>query len=250
MTVGPDTPRSRSSAFLRRHRVLALLVAVDVATKVAAFELLPDGRFVELLPGLRLYLAVNEWGVMGGVDGIGKVTENPAYTMTLAVGLLVFALAVYRLGVSALGFGWKLLCGVAVFFAVAFAAENAVALPAHLSMPPHLMIGMIRASVLAVSLAFYAASTALVPRLAFTLLAAGAVANAASYAYPPFEVVDFVMVPLHPFVGLLARGADASGPDSFGVINLADLYLFVFPLALLAWPPSALFRVARAAARA
>lgn len=250
MTCGRTTLPSRALVFLQRHRVLLVLVAADIAAKVAAFGLLPHGRPVEVLPGFRLYLAVNEWGVMGGVDGIGAVTANPAYTVLLALGLLVFAYAVYRLGASSLGFGWKLLSGLAVFFAVAFAAQN-IALPlAHLTMPPNLIIGMIRVAVLVVSLAFYAASNAPVPRIAFTLLAAGALANAASYAYPPFEVVDFVMVPLQPFAELFSRGGDVSDPGAFGVINLADMYLFVFPLLLLAWPPSALFRLARGAARA
>jgi lipoprotein signal peptidase len=82
------------------------------------------------------------------------------------------------------------------------------------------------------------------PRTAFTLLAAGALANAASSLYPPFEVIDFLVVPLQPVVGFLAglsgRTSALAGDANMGVINLADVYLFFVPLLLLAWPLAAL----------
>jgi lipoprotein signal peptidase len=233
------------SGFLLRHRLLLLLLAADVATKVAAFNLLPDGRPVAVLPGLRLYLAVNRWGVMGGAQGIGAVTANPAYTMLLALGLVAFAFAVHRLAASSLGFGSRVLAGAAVFLGIAFAAQT-IAMPlAHLAVPADVLVATIRFAVLVVSVAFYAASSAPLPRAAFTLLAAGALANAASYAYPPFKVVDFVMVPLQPLLGMLGKSTTLGGDASVGVINLADLYLFTFPLPLLAWPLSVLLGRAR-----
>jgi len=94
--------------------------------------------------------------------------------------------------------------------------------------------------VLAVSLAFYFASSAPFARAAFTLLAAGALANAASYAYPPYEVVDFLMVPLRPFIEV--------PEESVGVINFADIYLFAFPFVLAVWPATALYGRTRRAA--
>jgi lipoprotein signal peptidase len=234
--------RTRIRALLVRHRLLLLLLALDVAAKVAAFQLLPNGRPVAVLPGLRLYLAINEWGVMGGVEGIGKVTANSAYTMLLAFGLLVFAFAVHRLGASALALGWRVAAGVGVFFGVAFAAQT-LALPlAHVKLPPDMIVATIRIAVLAVTLSLYSASRALLPRAAFTLLAAGALGNGASYFYPPYQVVDFLMVPLEPFAPLLGRSAQPGGGNAVGVINLADIYLFTFPLLLLAWPLCALLR--------
>ncbi|HXC49819.1 MAG TPA: signal peptidase II [Candidatus Limnocylindrales bacterium] len=215
---------------LERHRFLAALVAADVASKVAAFHFLPDGRAVTLLPGVRLYLAVNEWGVMGGVEGIGRVTANPAYTVLLAAGLIVFAGAIVRLSASSIAFGWQVFAGLLVFLGVAFAAQAIAAPLSHIPLPASMIVATIRLAVLAVSLAFYFASSAPIARAAFTLLAAGSLSNAVSYVYPPYEVVDFLIVPL----GSLSDGA------SFGVINFADIYLFLFPLMLLAWPASAL----------
>lgn len=231
---------------LRRHRFLVLLLVVDVASKLAAFRFLPDGRPVTLLPGLRLYLAVNEWGVMGGVEGIGAVTANPAYTMLLALGLVVFAIAIVRLASSSLSFAWQVFAGVLVFLAVAFGAQTIAVPLAHLShsahgaLPADVIVATIRFAVLAVSLAFYFASSAPLARAAFTLLAAGSLANALSYAYPPYEVVDFLMIPLRPFV--------AVSDGSVGVINFADVYLFAFPLLLVAWPATALVGRSRRAA--
>ena len=242
----PATFARRVRKQLRPHRLLLLLLVADIATKVAAFALLPDGSPVSVLPGLRLYLAVNDWGVMGGVHGLGAVTANPAYTIFLAFGLFVFALAILRLGVSSLGFGWRVLAGTAVFFAVAFAAQAAAIPLAYLTLPAEVIVTTIRVAALAVSLAFYTASTAPLPRAAFTLFAAGALSNAASYTYPPFEVVDFLMVPIQPLIGLLGSGGEAT----VGVINLADMYLLAFPLLLLAWPPAALFLRTRGPARA
>ncbi len=243
--IKPASFATRLAAFVRRHRLLLVLLVADVATKVAAFRLLPDSEPVPVLPGLRLYLAVNEWGVMGGVQGLGAVTANPAYTMLLAVGLFVFAFAVVRLGGSALAFGWRVLAGTAIFLAIAFIART-VAIPlAHLEFPADLIVATIRFAALTVSIAFYAASSAPLPRAAFTLLAAGALANAASYTYPPFEVVDFVLVPLQPLAALFGKGAATVGASTMGVINLADVYLFVVPLLLLAWPASALVGRAR-----
>lgn len=238
---------SRSFASLRRHRVLAGLLIADIATKLAAFHLLPEHEPVAVLPGLRLYLAVNEWGVMGGVEGIRTVTANPAYTMLLAFGLILFAITIVRLGSSSLAFGWRVVAGTLVFFAVASAAQALAAPLAHLELPARLVVATIRFAALAVSLAFYAASSAALPRAAFTLLAAGALANAASYAYPPFEVVDFVMVPLQPLFALFGREAIADG-SAVGVVNLADMYLFAVPMVLLAWPASALLERMRRAA--
>lgn len=247
------TPFSqRLRDFVYRHRLLLLLLAVDIATKVAAFGLLPHGRAVALMPGVTLYLAVNDWGVMGGVHGIGAVTAAPAYTMFLAFGLFLFAVVVLRLGASTLGLGWRVLTGTMVFLAIAFAAQ-AIAVPfAHLTLPADVIVVTIRVAALAVSVAFYAASTAPIPRAAFTFVAAGALANAASYAYPPFEVIDFLMVPIQPVLALLgsAAGAASGGTEGVvGVINMADLYLLVFPLLLAAWPPLALLRRSRGFAR-
>jgi len=229
-------------SLLAQHRFLVVLVAADVASKVAAFQLLPDGRAVTLLPGLRLFLAVNEWGVMGGVQGIGAITANSTYTLLLALGLLGFALVVHRLGSSSLAFGRRLFAGTLVFFAVAFAAQTLAKPFAEVSLPVDTIVSTIRLAVLMLALAFYSASSAPLPRAAFTLLAAGALANALSYTYPPFEVVDFLVVPLAPLGALLGSGAAMAGDTAVGVINLADLYVFAFPLLLLAWPPLAALR--------
>lgn len=206
---------------------------------MAAFELLPHDRPVSVLPGVQLYLAVNDWGVMGGVQGIGAVTGNPSYTLALAVGLLVFAFAIHRLGSSSFGLGRRLALGTAVFFAVACAAQAAAPLLAPLPLSTEAVVASIRAAALVVSIAFYAASQAPLPRAAFTLLAAGALANSASHAYPPFEVVDFLMVPAGPVLDLFGRDA-AAGTEA--VINLADIYVFLVPLVLLAWPLAFLLR--------
>jgi lipoprotein signal peptidase len=243
------SPAGHVASFLRRHRLLAVLLLFDVATKLAAFHLLPEGRMVTLLPGLRVFLAVNEWGVMGGVEGIGAVTANPAYTLLLAIGLLLFALVIVQLGASGLSFAWRLAGGVLTFFAVAFAAETVAVPLSDLTLPAEWIVTTIRAAVLAVSVALYAASRAPLPRVAFTLLAAGAIANAASSLYPPFEVVDFLLVPLDPLHALVGSDAASSGAE-VGVINLADVYLFAFPVVLLAWPAVAGVRRARSAALA
>lgn len=228
----------RLASFLLRHRALLLLVLADTVTKVAAFELLPHGRPVSVLPGLSFYLAVNDWGVMGGVHGIGAVTASPAYTIVLAIGLVLFALLVLRLGNSSLGFAWRIAIGTLAFFVVAFAAQ-AVQIPfAHVTMPANAIVMTIRMAALTVALAFYAVSSAPVPRVAFTLFAAGALGNAASYTYPPFEVIDFLMIPIEPVFALIGK----SGEAMVGVINLADLYIFTFPLLLLAWVPAALLQ--------
>lgn len=238
----------RLARLARRHRLLLALVAADVLSKLAAFHLLPHGRPVTLFPGLRLYLAVNEWGVMGGVEGIGAVTGNPGYTVSLAAGLLVFAMVIVQLGFSSMLFLWRLVAGGGVFLAVAFAAQTLAVPFAGVDLPANWLIATIRIAVLAVSVAFYAASRARMPRLAFTLLAAGALSNSASHLYPPFEVVDFVMVPLAPLLRLFGAGPSLSGEADVGVINFADVYLFLFPLVLLAWPLVAMVRRIRATA--
>lgn len=224
----------RAAEFLGRHRLLLALVGLDAATKIAAFLLLPHGETVRVLPGLNLFLAVNDWGVMGGVHGIGAVTRNPAYTMFLACGLLVFAHVIVRLGESKLAFGWRVVMGTAVFLAVAFLSEGLAKPLSHISMPSDVVVMTIRLAALLVAVAFYSVSRAPMPTLVFTFFAAGALSNAASYLYPPFEVVDFLMVPIQPLLSVL--GSNASPETTVGVINLADLYLFTVPFLVLAWP--------------
>lgn len=230
----------RIVAALGRHRLLLALVVVDVATKLAAFHFLPHGQAVTVVPGLRLYLALNEWGVMGGAEGIDAVTANPAYTILLAAGLVLFAAVILRLSASSIAFGWQVFAGLLIFLAIAFLTETLAASVSHVALPAGVIVGTIRLAVLTVSLAFYFASSSPSARAPFTLLAAGALANAASYVYPPYTVVDFLMIPLEAF----SAAADST---SVGVINLADVYLFLFPLLLLAWPATALVRRTRAA---
>ncbi len=250
MTARPShsVPFARRAAdSLSRHRLLLSLVALDTATKIAAFLFLPHGETITIVPGLRLFLAVNDWGVMGGVHGIGAVTANPAYTVFLAFGLLVFAHVIVRLGDSSLAFGWRLLMGGAVFLFVAFLAQGLARPLSHISMPADVVVMTIRLAALLVAVAFYSVSRAPMPRLLFTMFAAGALSNGASYLYPPFEVIDFLMVPIGPFLGMLGPGASAE--TTVGVVNLADLYLFTVPFLLLAWPPVALaLRLRRRAA--
>lgn len=228
--------------WLAGHSLLLLLVGIDVATKVAAFTMLPLGQVVTVLPGIDFYLAVNDWGVMGGVHGIGAVTGTPSYTMTLALGLVLLAAVIVRLASSGLSFAWRLLIGTGAFFAVAFAAQAAGVALAGVAAPPELVVVSIRLAALAVSLALYAASSSPLARAAFTLFAAGGLANAVSFLYPPFEVVDFLVVPIAPVLVALGRpGAEAT----VGVVNVADLYVFLFPFVLLAWWCSAAFRGVR-----
>lgn len=230
----------RLRVFLRRHGALVLLVAADAATKVAAFRLLPQAEPVTVLPGLRLYLAVNEWGVMGGVHGLGAVTRKPLYTMLLAAGLVVLALCIMRLAATRLSFGRRVLVAMAVFLGVSFVAEAGSAAFGDLLLPAPFVVASIRAAVLVVAVALYAASRVPRARAPLRLLAAGALANAASSAYPPYEVVDFLMVPLAPVATLLGRGVDVGGAGAVGVVNLADLYLFAVPMLLAVWPLAAL----------
>ena len=231
---------ARAADFLARHRLLLALISLDAITKILAFLFLPLNETVLLLPGLMLFLAVNDWGVMGGVHGIGAVTSNPAYTMFLALGLLVFAHVIVRLGESSLAFGWRLLMGIGVFLAVAFLSEGLAKPLSHISMPLDMVVMTIRLAALVVAVAFYSVSRAPMPRLVFTFFAAGALSNAFSYLYPPFEVIDFLMVPIGPLLAVFAP--NASPETTVGVINMADLYLFTVPFLVLAWPPLAFLR--------
>jgi lipoprotein signal peptidase len=241
----PQTvPLSRRAAeFLGRNRLLLFLISLDALTKLLAFVFLPHGEPISVLPGLHLFLAVNEWGVMGGVHGIGPVTSNPAYTMFLALGLLLFAHVIVRLGETSLAFGWRFVVGTGVFLAVAFLSEALAKPLSHISMPLDVVVMTIRLAALVVAIAFYSVSRAPMPSIIFTFFAAGALANAASYLYPPFEVIDFLMVPIGPLLAVLDPGASAE--TTRGVINLADLYLFTVPFLLAAWPPLALLRFVR-----
>jgi lipoprotein signal peptidase len=162
----------------------------------------------------------------------------------------MFAWSIVRLGRSGLAFGWRLTAGVGAFFAVAIGAHALSTPLAGVSIPAGVIISTIRVAVLAVSMALYAVSQATLPRVAFTLMAAGALSNAASYAYPPFAVVDFLVVPLAPLAGLIGRTATVAGEATVGVINLADVYLFLFALVLLAWPTVAVVTRARRAVAA
>jgi lipoprotein signal peptidase len=219
------------------------MVGADAATKTAAFQLLPHGQPVTLLPGLRLYLAVNDWGVLGGVHGMGAVTERPAYTMLLAAGLVVLAGAVLALARTRWSFAKRVVVATVVFFAVAIGAEAGSVFFDGGTVPASTIVATIRAAVLILALSLYAASRARRSRAPMRLLAAGALANAASSAYPPYEVVDFLMVPLAPLSGWLAPRADLDA--TVGVVNLADLYLFAFPLLLASWPLAALATLLR-----
>ena len=99
---------------------------------------------------------------------------------------------------------------------------------AYVILPPDLVISSIRASALVVSLAFYSVSLAPVARVVFTLLAAGSLANSLSYVYPPYDVIDFVRIPL------------PGREDAFGVINVADVYIALSLVGAAAWPLLAL----------
>ena len=204
------------------------LMAFDAITKRVAFSVLPSGETIPFFGAPLFQLALNEWGVMGGVEGINSVTNNSAYTLILAVGLLVQALVIVWLGSVALPFWLKLTAGLAVFFAIATAAELVAKPMAHLSADPAVVVMSIRGSALVLSVALYAVSRAPLPRLAFTLLAAGALSNGISYLYPPYEVVDFLRLPV------------PGRADLYGVVNLADIYVLAFVAVALAWPVLAL----------
>lgn len=180
---------------------------------------------------------------------MSAVAANSVYTMCLAVGLLVFSRVVYGLGRSSLAFGWRLLAGFFAFAMVALLAELVSAPLADVQVATSVVVASIRFAVVVMSVAFYAASRAPWPRAAFLLLAGGSLSNAASYLYPPYNVVDFLVVPLQPLMERLgdAPAVAAAGPASgmVGVINLADLYLFAFPFVVLAWPLFATMRVAK-----
>lgn len=219
-----------SLAFARCHIALVALVAADVATKLAAFALLPAGEPVGITRGVGFHLTLNEWGVLGGVEGISAVTANSVYTVMLAVALLGLAVLVRRLARMGLSFPVRVLAGSVAFVVVANVVQFVSRPFANVALPPEPVIYAIRTAALVVSLALYSVSHAPVPSAVFTLLGAGSVANAASYAYPPFEVIDFVRIPL------------PGQPDAFGVLNLADVYIALSIALALVWPLIALAR--------
>ena len=218
-------------AFGRRHFVLVALVAADVATKSLAFGLLPGGETIPIAGGVGFYLTLNEWGVLGGVQGISAVTANSVYTVMLATALLGLAVMVRKLAALRLPFAVRTIAGVVIFFVVANVIQLLAQPFAHVALPPDLVIYAIRIAALVVSLSFYSVSRAALPCAIFTLLSAGSLANAVSYAYPPFEVIDFLRVPL--------PGRD----HAFGVLNLADVYIALSLAMGLLWPLIALIRM-------
>lgn len=224
---------------LRPHLALLGLLAADVVTKTASFALLEQGSPYHVFPGVTLYLALNEWGVMGGVAGLGAVTANTAYTFGLAVGLFVLAAVVAALSRTRFPFAVRCTLGVASFLAVAEGARLFGERWTGAAFEPHAVVYGVRAASLAVCVTLYGASRSTWPRAAFALLAAGALGNALSYLYPPFGVVDFLLVPVAPV--LLALGAEGHD-ETFGVINLADLYVVGFALAVVLWPLAAALR--------
>lgn len=218
----------RAVAFGQRHFVLASLVAVDVATKQLAFRLLPAGATAEGDTGFGFHLTLNEWGVLGGVQGVAAVTANSVYTLLLAAALLGLALMVRWLSATGMSFAARLLVGSVLFVIVANLVQFVARPFAYVTLPPDLVINSIRASALVMSLTLYSVSRSAMGCAVFTLLSAGSLANGLSYVYPPFEVIDFLRVPVPGFQG------------AFGVINLADVYIVAAILAALAWPPVAL----------
>jgi len=237
--VSPPERVARTLEFLRRHLLLASLLVVDALTKVAAFTLLDHDGAVEVGGGLSLRLVLNEWGVMGGVQGIGAVAANPAYTFLLAAGLSLLAICVPLLSASGLAFGWRLLLGAIAFLIVSLFVEVLAKPLAGWNVGGEWVVPVLRASALLLAVALYVASRAGFPRLAFGLLAAGALGNTASRLYPPYEVVDFLMVPLAPFARLAGQEV---GEDLHAILNVADLYVLAFPVVLAAWPSAVALR--------
>ena len=191
-------------------RLLLLLVAVDLASKLAALAFLPSGAPVNYDATFQFVLSPNLVG-MGTWGKAAMRYSSPPDMMAgavanigLAISLMVVRTRHYK--------HWRKVAVCLGGLTVGAVLGMAMA-PALLSLPAPLQVIVLRgAGVFAVVVIWR-----LVPRgvwkLSLTLLAAAAIGNALSLLYPPFMIVDFMYSRL------------AAMTLYYGVFNVADLYI-------------------------
>src|SRR6266567_5878202 len=191
-------------------RLLALLVVLDVATKIAALWLLPDGRRVDHDALFQFVLSRN----VSGIGTWGKAAMSYSSLSETAGGAFGYVgLSIALITTS----DWTrrrwrnaLVC-VAAF---ALPATLGVALAPALSQLPHRTIVVVLRGA---GVLFVLTVWRLVPnglwKWALTLLAAAALGNFLSLLFPPFQIIDF----------MYSSMADLT--FRYGVFNVADLYI-------------------------
>jgi len=203
------------SARLRRtggHAWLPLvLVLIDLASKVAAHNLLPlEKPSIEISDALFLYLTINETGV--GAPQRAMYDAFPSIGFAGAFAFVAESAVVLALARTRIRTLFRILIGVGSWLA--------------------LMLGALACSLLIdlnysnqyVWHLFYRCSKTAYFRVCFSFWVAGAAGNIVSYFYPPFGIVDFVYLPWLRYV----LGGN--------IYNFADLYLLACCIMLLAAP--------------
>ena len=228
MTLNPpDNAPAPLAARLRRtggHAGLPLvLVLIDLASKVAAYSLLPlEKPSIGISNALFLYLTINETGV--GAPQRAMYDAFPSTGFVVGIAFLTESAVVLALSRTRIRTLFQILIGVGSWLALMLGAIVCCLL-IHLdySNPyaSHLFYGCGNLALAAVLLSV---SKTTYFKVCFSFWVAGAVGNILSYFYPPFGIVDFIYMPWLRFL----LGGD--------IYNLADLYVLACCIMLPAAP--------------
>lgn len=226
----PREPRRTNRPLKVFAWLFGSVVAIDTLTKVLAFLLLAPGDY---------------YPVFGDSFGLYVIQNSAIGAATLINGLLgsgdtavvfLFNALTYLLFAAGVGFGWRLpvrkifkvfiVVGITIGASV-LSRVLATSFP-HLHPDPKLALTVLRVSVLSLIAAAFSVSRRMAPRCLWTCLAAAAFSNLIGFFYPPFSVIDFLIV-------------NAISID----FNLADLTAILCTLALVCYGAILLVKAVR-----
>jgi hypothetical protein len=193
-----------------RARHLLTLLGIDLASKLAAYRLLPHDGVVNTRSFFQLGLVLNNSGE--GTWSQKLVHDRAVATLpATAASYAILALAlilVPRLDIRRWRF-WIYACAYALPFLLGHAILRYHPLPLSRL---HTML-IVRASGAGLLCACWSVSTSWKWRTTFLLAGAAALGNLLSLALPPFAIVDFIYSkPIRVLAG-------------YGIFNVADVYV-------------------------
>ncbi len=208
-----------------RLSVVLGLVVADVATKLWAFGSLPKAADVALDGrGPDFVVTLNETGVVLGAVGAELYSANETFVMAVGFGLLAlsaFALALSRTALWPRVAWLSVPVGLTLVSGLAQWAQRSVR---PIGVDPGVLVAAMRLCAMAPLVVGVTIARDRLVTAGIVLVLAGAVANGVSFFYPPYAPIDFIRVDL---------------ADSAVVLNVADLYVALGVVVLLAAPPAA-----------
>jgi lipoprotein signal peptidase len=214
-----------SQRFLPKYFFLIVIVAIiDVLSKVLVYSMIPLYATVPVISDFfYIYPILNETGLNPLAFSITE--GNQLFSILISLSGVILGVYIIFIRKTGLKKWLQVLIGIAVHIGLSLlSGAVAESFPVY-GLNTHLVAVLTMIGPLFIAILFFCISKRSYFKLVWAFVTAGGLGNFLSYFYPPFRVVDFLV--LRPFGSLVFNIADISAAIGFFILIISPVVFLI-----------------------